>query len=207
MNFLLHVDVHLGAMIENFGSFSYGILFLIVFAETGFVLAPFLPGDSLLFTVGMFSSMGSIKIQIIFFIIWLASFLGDNVNYWVGYHFGKKLVSHPRIPLNQQHIDRTEEFFKNHGKKAIIISRFLPIIRTFAPFVAGVSRIEYKKFLLLSLIGGFCWVTTFIFLGYFFGNMKFVRDNFSAVIIFTVLISFLPATWKIIKTKMLTKNL
>lgn len=201
IDFILNVDVYLGRMIENYGSLSYGILFAIVFAETGFVLTPFLPGDSLLFASGMFAGLGSLDITVLFFTIWTASFLGDNVNYWVGYSFGKKIVVNRRIPINQNHIDKTEEFFKNHGKKAIFFARFMPILRTFAPFVAGIGKMEYKKFVAFSLAGGFSWVISFVLLGYFFGNMPIVKDNFSAVILVIIFISVAPAILKLLKAK------
>jgi membrane-associated protein len=201
IDFVLNVDVYLERIIENYGSLSYGILFAIVFAETGFVLTPFLPGDSLLFASGMFAAIGALNVVMLFFVIWLASFLGDNVNYWVGYHFGKKIVANHRIPINQRHIDKTEDFFRNHGKKAIFFARFMPILRTFAPFVAGVGKMEYRKFLIFSLVGGFSWVTSFVLLGYFFGNMPLVKDNFSVVILVIIFISISPAIIKIIKNK------
>lgn len=207
IDFVLNVDVYLGRIIENYGSLSYGILFAIVFAETGFVLTPFLPGDSLLFASGMFAALGSLDITVLFFVIWLASFLGDNVNYWVGYNFGQKIVNNHRIPINQHHIDKTEEFFRNHGKKAIFFARFMPIIRTFAPFVAGVGKMEYKKFIAFSFIGGFSWVASFVLLGYFFGNMPLVRDNFSTVILVIIFVSVIPAIIKIIKEKLKKKKL
>jgi len=202
IDFILNVDVYLGRMIEHYGTLSYGILFAIIFAETGFVLTPFLPGDSLLFASGMFAALGALNVTTLFFILWSASFLGDNVNYWVGYHFGKKIVANHRIPINQNHIDKTEEFFRNHGKKAIFFARFMPILRTFAPFVAGVGKMEYKKFLLFSLAGGFSWVTSFVLLGYFFGNMPIVKDNFSIVILAIIIISISPALIKFIKHKL-----
>lgn len=201
IDFVLNVDVYLGRIIENYGSLSYGILFAIVFAETGFVLTPFLPGDSLLFASGMFAATGVLDLIVLFFVIWLASFLGDNVNYWVGYHFGQKIVKNHKIPINEKHIDKTEEFFRNHGKKAIFFARFMPILRTFAPFVAGVGKMNYKKFLMFSLLGGFLWVTSFVLLGYFFGNIPLVKNNFSTVILFIIFISISPAIIKIIKNK------
>ncbi|EKE24958.1 MAG: Protein DedA [uncultured bacterium] len=205
IDFILNVDVYLGSMIENFGSLSYGILFAIVFAETGFVLTPFLPGDSLLFASGMFAGVGALNITVLFFTIWAASFLGDNVNYWVGYHFGKKIVNNHRIPINQNHIDKTEVFFKEHGRKAIFFARFMPIIRTFAPFVAGVGKMEYKKFVAFSLAGGFTWVISFILLGYFFGNMPIVKDNFSLVILFIIFVSVAPTIFNLLKAKLQKK--
>lgn len=202
IDFVLNVDVYLGKIIENYGSLSYGILFVIIFAETGLVLTPFLPGDSLLFASGMFAALGALDITVLFFVIWAASFLGDNVNYWVGHRFGQKIVDNHKIPINQKHIDKTEEFFRNYGKKAIFFARFMPIIRTFAPFVAGVGKMEYRKFVTYSFMGGFSWVTIFVFLGYFFGNMPVVKDNFSTVILAIIFISITPATIKVIKERL-----
>lgn len=202
IDFILHVDLYLGNMIQDYGTYVYGILFAIVFAETGFVLTPFLPGDSLLFASGMFAALGAMNIWILFFTIWVASFLGDNVNYWVGYHLGQKIVENKRIPINKNHIDQTEEFFKQHGKKAIFFARFMPIIRTFAPFVAGVGKMKYSKFLTISFLGGLSWVTIFVFLGFFFGNVPIVKENFTTVILGIIAISLLPSVYKIAKSKM-----
>lgn len=201
IDFILHIDVHLGQIIQNFGSLSYAILFLIVFAETGFVLTPFLPGDSLLFAGGMFAALGALNIWVLFFTIWIASFLGDNGNYWVGHYFGEKIVNNHRIPIKQSHIDATNEFFKKHGKKAIFFARFMPIIRTFAPFVAGVGKMPYRKFVLSSFLGGLTWVSTFVFLGYFFGNVPAVKHNFSIVMLAIIAVSLLPATLKLLKSR------
>lgn len=199
IDFILHIDVHLGQIIQNFGSLSYAILFFIVFAETGFVLTPFLPGDSLLFAGGMFAALGSLKIGILFFAIWIASFLGDNMNYWVGHYFGEKIVNNHRIPIKQSHIDTTDAFFKKHGKKAIFFARFMPIIRTFAPFVAGVGKMPYRKFVFSSFLGGFTWVSLFVFAGYFFGNVPVVKHNFSLVVMGIVVLSLIPAAIKFFK--------
>lgn len=202
IDFLLNADVYLGAIIERYGSFSYAMLFLIVFAETGFVLTPFLPGDSLLFASGMLAALGALNLSVTFFVIWAASFLGDNLNYFVGYYFGQKIVNNKRIPINQIHIDETQAFFKNHGKKAIFFARFMPIIRTFAPFVAGVGKMKYTKFVLSSLLGGFSWVFCFVFLGYFFGNIPIVRKHFSIIVLLIVVISVAPAVFKLVKSRL-----
>jgi len=202
IDFVLNVDVYLGRIIENYGSLSYGILFAIIFAETGLVLTPFLPGDSLLFASGMFAALNALNIWVLFFLLWLASFLGDNTNYWVGRYFGQKIVDNRRIPINQSHIDKTQEFFREHGKKTIILARFMPIIRTFAPFVAGIGKMKYQEFMLFSFIGGFLWVGGFVFAGYFFGNIPPVKNNFSTVILIVILISVSPALIKFIKHKL-----
>lgn len=205
IDFILNVDVHLGNIIASYGSLTYGILFLIIFAETGLVLTPFLPGDSLLFASGMFSALGSLNIWYMFIILWAASFIGDNTNYWIGFHFGRKMVGNKKIPINQKHIDKTNHFFSQHGKKTIVLARFMPIVRTFAPFVAGIGRMQYRDFVLFSFLGGLAWVAMFVFAGYFFGNIPLVRDNFSSVIMIIIAISVLPAIINIIRAR-LKKN-
>lgn len=202
IDFILNADVYLGKIIASYGGLTYAVLFAIIFAETGFVLTPFLPGDSLLFASGMFAALGSLNVWALFFIIWLASFLGDNANYWVGCYFGQKIVSNKRIPINQEHIDKTRDFYKEHGKKTIIMARFMPIVRTFAPFVAGIGKMEYRKFVFFSFIGGLSWVAIFVFAGYFFGNIPLVKNNFSTVIFIIILVSISPALIKLIKSKL-----
>lgn len=193
INFILHIDVHLGEIIANYGIATYAILLFIVFAETGFVFTPFLPGDSLLFAAGAFAALGFLNILPLLGILWLAAFLGDTANYWVGHFFGQKIIDNPKIPLiNQEHIDKTQKFYKKHGGKTIFLARFIPIIRTFAPFVAGVGKMDYKKFVLFNISGGFSWVFAFTLLGYFFGNIPQVKDNFSIVVIAIILISVVP---------------
>jgi membrane-associated protein len=199
IDFILHVDVHLGKIIADYGILTYGILFSIIFAETGFVVTPFLPGDSLLFASGMFAALDALNIWVLFLMLWLASFLGDNTNYWVGRFFGQKIVDNRRIPIKQSHIDKTQAFFQEHGKKTMILARFMPIIRTFAPFVAGIGQMKYRDFVLFSFIGGLSWITIFVFAGYFFGNIPLVRDNFSAVIMLVIAVSILPALIKVIR--------
>lgn len=201
IDFIFNIDVYLGKIIANHGNFTYSILFAIIFAETGFVLTPFLPGDSLLFAAGMFSALGSLNVLVVFFSLWAASFLGDNTNYWVGYYFGQKIVNNKRIPINQNHINKTKDFFQKHGKKTILLARFMPIVRTFAPFVAGIGRMEYKKFVFFSFFGGFFWVSIFVFAGYFFGNIPLIKDNFSAVILIIIFVSISPAIFKFVKSK------
>jgi membrane-associated protein len=191
-NFLFHIDVYLGEMIIQHGFLSYGIIFGIIFAETGLVIAPFLPGDSLLFAAGMFSSLGSFNLYLLLFLLWLAAVLGDTLNYWIGYHLGDKVLRNPRIPINQKHIDKTNEFYAKHGGKTIILARFIPIVRTFAPFVAGVGKMNYRKFLFYNIIGGFIWIFSFVLLGFFLGNILLVRENFSIIIIVIILVSVIP---------------
>ncbi|EKD46613.1 MAG: hypothetical protein ACD_67C00148G0001 [uncultured bacterium] len=172
---------------------------MIIFAETGLVFTPFLPGDSLLFASGMFSALGSLNVAVLFFSLWAASFLGDNTNYWVGHYLGQKMVGNKKIPINQSHIDKTQHFFQKYGKKTIILARFMPIVRTFAPFVAGIGRMRYRDFALFSFFGGLLWVGLFVFAGYFFGNIPLIRDNFSTVILLIIAVSVTPAIIKVIK--------
>lgn len=192
VNFILHIDTHLGEIISVYGTLSYAILFLIVFAETGFVFTPFLPGDSLLFAAGAFAAIEAFNIWILLAILWIAAFLGDTANYWIGHFFGQKLIDNPRVPINQEHIDKTQAFYHKHGGKTIFLARFIPIIRTFAPFVAGVGRMNYSRFLYYNVFGGFVWVFLFTLTGYFFGNIPFVKEHFSLIIIAIILVSVVP---------------
>ena len=199
IDFIIHIDVHLGQIISTYGLATYVILFLIVFMETGLVFTPFLPGDSLLFASGAFAALGSLNIYALWFILIIAALIGNTSNYWIGHFFGKKIVAHPKIPIDEEHIKETRKFFDKHGGKTIILDRFMPFFRTFAPFVAGVSRMSYKQFVSYDLIGGTSWITIGIFAGYFFGNINFVRENFSLVIIGVILISLIPIVIEYVK--------
>ena len=206
VSFILHIDSNLEQIIANFGIFSYVILFLIIFAETGLVFTPFLPGDSLLFAAGAFAAIGSFNIILLLVLLWIAAFLGDTVNYWIGFIFGQKIIDHPKIPfINQSHIDKTQAFYKKHGGKTIFLARFIPIIRTFAPFVAGVGKMEYKKFILYNASGGLTWVFGFTLAGYFFGNIPAVKDNFSLVIIIIIIISIIPIIFEFLRNHLRKK--
>jgi len=198
IDFILHIDVHLGEIISSYGILTYVILFLIIFVETGVVFVPFLPGDSLLFAAGAFSALGSLNPWLVFSILSVAAILGDTCNYWIGHFFGQKIIANPKIPINQEHIDKTNQFFAKHGGKTIFLARFVPIVRTFAPFVAGIGKMDYKKFISYNFFGGVVWVGLFTFSGYFFGNVSFVKHNFSLVIIVIILVSILPMLWKLI---------
>jgi len=198
-DFILHIDVHLVEIIAHYGIFSYAILFLIIFAETGFVFTPFLPGDSLLFAAGTFAAVGSFQIIILFLLFWTAAFLGDTANYWLGYFFGQKIIDNPKIPINQKHLDKTHKFYDKHGGKTIFLARFVPIVRTFAPFVAGIGKMNYKKFIYYNVSGGFVWVFGFTFLGFFFGNLPGVKENFSIVVIIIIILSLTPILVKLVK--------
>lgn len=200
IDFILHIDVHLGEIISAYGVLTYVILFLIVFVETGVVFAPFLPGDSLLFAAGAFSALGSLNPWLVFGILSVAAILGDTCNYWIGHFFGQRIIANPKIPLNQEHIDKTNLFFQKHGGKTIFLARFVPIVRTFAPFVAGIGKMDYKKFISYNLFGGVVWVGLFIFAGYFFGNFSFIKHNFSLVILAIILVSVLPMLTHFLKS-------
>lgn len=193
MDFILHLDEYLSQIVAAYGTLTYGLLFAIVFAETGFVVTPFLPGDSLLFAAGAISAFGSLNIVFVTFLLSIAAIIGDTVNYWVGHFLGQKIVDNPKIRfINQEHIDKTEQFFKKYGGKTIILARFVPIVRTFAPFVAGVGTMNYSRFILFNLLGGVLWVSTFTLSGFFFGNIPFVQENFHYVILVIIVLSVLP---------------
>lgn len=200
-DFVLHIDTHLNQMIQTYGSLTYAILFMVIFLETGLVFTPFLPGDSLLFAAGAFAALGSFNIFFLWIILFLAAFLGDTANYWIGHFFGQRIIADPRIPLDEKHLQKTKEFFDQYGGKTIILARFVPFVRTFAPFVAGVSKMSYQKFISFNIIGGILWVTIGVFAGYFFGNIEMVKNNFSLVIIAVILISLVPIFIEIIKNK------
>ena len=202
MNVILHLDTYLSAIVTQYGPRTYGILFLIIFAETGFVVTPFLPGDSLLFAAGAIASLGALDIRIVIFLLLIAAILGDTVNYWIGYFFGRKIVDNPKIKfINQEHIDKTEQFYKKYGGKTIILARFIPIVRTFAPFVAGVGTMNYTKFIMFNIIGGILWVTFFTLLGYFFGNIEVIQKNFHYAVFAIIGLSIVPVVYEYIEHK------
>lgn len=205
--FILHIDKHLGEIISNYGTLSYFILFGIIFAETGLVFVPFLPGDSLLFAAGAFAAIGSFNLLLVLGILFFAAFLGDTANYWIGHFFGQKIIDNPNIPfINQKHIDETQEFYKKHGGKTIFLARFVPIVRTFAPFVAGIGKMHYGDFIRYNLAGGFVWVFGFTLLGFFFGNIPIVKENFSIVVLAIVALSVAPMIYEVVKSKMKKKS-
>ncbi|EKD87515.1 MAG: hypothetical protein ACD_36C00042G0001 [uncultured bacterium] len=202
VDIILHLDEYLTELVGTYGVLTYGILFLVIFAETGFVVTPFLPGDSLLFAAGAIAALGSLDIGLIVLALIGAAVLGDTINYWIGHYFGQKIVDNPKIKfINQEHIDKTEQFYKKYGGKTIILARFVPIIRTFAPFVAGVGTMEYKKFILFNVIGGVVWVSLFTLAGFFFGNIPFVQENFHYVIFVIIFLSIVPIVSEYIQHK------
>ncbi len=202
ISFILHIDTHLGEIIVRYGPLSYAILFIIIFIETGLVFTPFLPGDSLLFAAGAFAALGSFNVVFLFFLLWFAAFLGDTVNYWIGHFFGQKIVSNPKLPIKKEHIDKTQAFYDKHGGKTIFLARFIPIVRTFAPFVAGIGRMSYKHFIVYNILGGLIWVATFLFAGYFFGNIPKVKENFSLVVFAIIFLSILPIILEFLKSRL-----
>lgn len=202
IDFILHIDVHLGQLIASYGVITYVILFVIIFIETGLVVTPFLPGDSLLFAAGAFAALGSLNVFFLLVLLALAAFLGDTANYWIGHFFGEKLIANPKIPIKKSHIEKTQNFFAKHGGKTIILARFVPIVRTFAPFVAGIGKMSYGRFISFNIIGGIAWVTLFVLAGYFFGNIPGVKHNFSLVIFGIILVSIVPMAIEFIRSKL-----
>jgi len=204
----LHVDEYLGDIVRTIGVWTYVLLFLVIFAETGLVVTPFLPGDSLLFAAGAISSLApdTLNIVVLILVLSAAAILGDTVNYWIGHWVGPKAFSGKVRFLKKEHLDRTNAFYAKHGGKTIILARFVPIVRTFAPFVAGIGAMNYSKFIIYNVVGGLAWVTIFTLLGYFFGNIPIVQHNFEYVIIAIVLISLLPAVWEVIAEKMRSRH-
>ncbi len=207
LDFFIHLDVHLGEIILTYGGWTYAILFLIIFMETGFVVTPFLPGDSLLFAAGTFAALGSLDPILLFFLLFVAAILGDTVNYWIGSVVGLRAFEKERRFLNRKHLEKTQRFFEKHGGKTIILARFVPIVRTFAPFVAGVGTMKYRYFVLYNIIGAFLWTSLFIFGGYFIGNIPVVKENFEIVIMVIIFISVLPMVVEYINSRRERKRL
>ncbi len=192
IDFILHVDSHLENIIAQYGVWTLAILFLIVFLETGFVVTPFLPGDSLIFAAGTFAARGAMDPWLLFFLLSIAAILGDTVNYWIGHRIGARAYTGEVKWIKKEYMERTHVFFEKHGGKTIFLARFVPIIRTFAPFVAGASRMPYGFFIRWNIIGGVVWVAVFTFLGVFFGNIPFVQKHFELVILVIIVISVIP---------------
>ena len=197
----LHLDTHLSEIISDYGVWTHLILFLIVFAETGLVVTPFLPGDSLLFAAGTFAALGSLDLWLLIVLLVAAAILGDTVNYWVGAWIGPRAFTGNVRFLRKDYLDRTHAFYEKHGGKTIILARFVPIIRTFAPFVAGVGAMSYPKFIMYNVVGALLWVGLFVPAGYFFGNIPAVRKNFTLVILAIIALSVLPIAIEAIKAR------
>ncbi|MGB6423250.1 MAG: DedA family protein [Anaerolineales bacterium] len=204
IDLFLHLDKHLSQIIQNYGVWTYLLLFLVIFMETGFVVTPFLPGDSLLFAAGTFASPAlgsSLNIFLLWALLCAAAILGDTINYWIGHFIGPKAFKGEVRFLKKEYLDRTHDFYEKHGGKTIIIARFIPIIRTFAPFVAGIGAMNYGRFITYNVVGGVAWVTIFTFGGYYFGNLPFVKENFSLVVIAIIFISVVPMIFEFIKQR------
>ena len=189
----IHLDKHLGAVIQAYGIWTYLILFLIIFCETGLVITPILPGDSLLFAAGAFAAIGVLEVMWLFVLLTIAAVAGDTLNYWIGSYMGPKIFHKEKVRfLNREYLDRTHRFYERHGGKTIIIARFMPIIRTFAPFVAGIGKMTYLHFISYNVVGGIVWIAAFVFGGYFFGNIPMVKQNFTLVIMAIIVLSVMP---------------
>ncbi|MBI5411916.1 DedA family protein [Candidatus Peregrinibacteria bacterium] len=202
IDLILHLDANLIALVQAYGPWVYAIVFAVIFCETGLVVTPFLPGDSLLFALGALAATKSLNLGLLLVLLGAAAILGDTVNYWIGHTLEIKLVEGKKIRfIKESHLKKTEEFYKKYGNKTIILARFAPIVRTLAPFVAGVGKMNYSHFLLYNIIGGAAWVTLFLSGGYFFGNIPFVKKNFTMVILGIIFFSVLPAIIEYIKSK------
>jgi membrane-associated protein len=207
IDFVLHIDRHLSEIILAYGVWTYLLLFLIIFCETGLVATPFLPGDSLLFAAGTFAALGSLDVFWLCLILSAAAVLGDTVNYWIGNYAGPKVFQREKVRfLKKEHLERTHQFYERYGGKTIIIARFVPIIRTFAPFVAGIGSMTYWTFISYNVIGGIGWVLICVFVGYFFGNLPIVRENFSLAILAIIVISILPGIIEFVRHHLATKG-
>ena len=197
LDFVLHLDKHLSPIIHEYGAWTYLLLFAIVFCETGLVVTPFLPGDSLLFAAGAFAANGSLSVWVLAGSLIAAAILGDTANYWIGHFLGHRLLNARRRIIKPEHVAYTHEFFEKYGGKTVIIARFVPIVRTFAPFVAGLGSMSYGRFMSYNVVGGTAWVLLCTFAGYWFGNLPFVQKNFSLVVLMIIFLSLLPGVWEI----------
>lgn len=203
IDLFLHLDVHLAELVNTAGVWTFVLLFFVIFMETGFVITPFLPGDSLLFAAGSLAALESshLNVGIVYIVVTLAAVLGDTANYWVGHMVGPRVFTEKVRFLKKEYLDRTHDFYERHGRITIFLARFVPIIRTFAPFVAGIGNMSYIHFISYNIFGGICWTALFLFGGYFFGNIAFVKDHFSLVIVAIILISAIPAVSEVIKSR------
>lgn len=206
MDIVLHLDKHLQDIINNYGVWCYLLFFLVIFAETGLVVTPFLPGDSLLFALGALAAKGAPNVWLLFIVLGIAAVLGDSANYAIGKYLGEMILKKEgKWFLKKEHIERTHKFYEKYGPKTIVIARFVPIVRTFAPFVAGVGEMSYAKFFSYNVIGGIMWIAAFIFGGFWFGNIKIIKDNFTLTIFAIIIISIMPAVIEVIRQKRQSK--
>jgi membrane-associated protein len=203
VDIFLHLDKHLNTIIQDYGTWTYLLLFVVIFLETGVVVTPFLPGDSLLFAAGALASLpdSPLNVYLLFVLLAVAAILGDTANYWIGHTIGPRAFTGNIRFLKKEYLDRTHQFYEKHGGKTIVLARFIPIIRTFAPFVAGVGAMSYGKFIAYNIFGGILWTFLFIFGGYFFGNLPFVQHNFTLVILAIILISVLPGVYEYLRSR------
>ncbi|MFZ2198990.1 MAG: DedA family protein [Thermodesulfovibrionales bacterium] len=199
----MHLDRHLGSVIQDYGVWTYLILFLIIFCETGLVVTPILPGDSLLFAAGAFAAIGALDVLWLFGLLTVAAVAGDTLNYWIGHYLGPKVFHKKDVRfLNREYLDRTHRFYEKHGGKTIIIARFMPIIRTFAPFVAGIGKMTYIRFIGYNVSGGVLWIASFVFGGYYFGNIPMVKKNFTLVIVAIIVLSVMPGVIEFLRHRL-----
>ncbi|MCB2293284.1 VTT domain-containing protein [Clostridium algoriphilum] len=202
INGLMHIDKYLALIIQQYGILTYVIIFAIIFIETGLVVTPFLPGDSMLFAAGALAGIGSMNIVTLLIVVYIAAVLGDTANYHIGKKIGKKILAKEKVRfINKEYLAKAQTFYEKHGSMTIVIGRFIPIIRTFVPFVAGVGEMNYSKFIPYNIIGGGLWVSLFLGVGYLFGNLTFIKENFSYVLIAIIIISLLPGVIVFIKGK------
>jgi len=202
INAIMHIDKYLSLLVQQYGILTYVILFLIIFLETGLVVTPLLPGDSMLFAAGAIAAIGSMNIFTLLIVVYFAAILGDTVNYHIGKKIGKKILEKEEVRfINKEYLKKAQEFYEKHGSMTIVLARFIPIIRTFAPFVAGIGEMNYLKFIPYNMLGGGLWVSLFLCGGYFFGNLSFIKEHFSYVLIAIIIISLLPGVIVFIKEK------
>lgn len=202
ISFFLHIDKYLTFLVDQYGVLIYAILFMIIFLETGVVITPFLPGDSLLFAAGALATLGSMNVFLVMFLLIIAAILGDSLNYFIGNRAGTAIFRREKgLLFNKKHLITTQAFYDKYGGKTIVMARFIPIVRTFAPFVAGIGRMRYRSFLFYNVAGAVCWVGLFVLAGYFFGNISIVKDNFSIVILMIIVLSFVPILVEFIKSR------
>ena len=206
IDIVLHLDVHLLSWVKDYGIWIYAILFAIIFSETGFVVTPFLPGDSLLFVAGAIAAAGELSVYVLVALLSLAAVLGNSVNYAIGRWLGKHFFTEGKARwLNRKHLDKAHEFYERHGGKAVVISRFLPIVRTYVPFVAGMAAMTPREYTMYNVAGGVLWVGSLTFAGFFFGNIPWIKGNLTAIIIGIVVVSLLPLAFAFVKSRMAKK--
>ena len=202
IDIFLHLDRNLANIVNLYGPLVYGLLFLIIFMETGFVVTPFLPGDSLLFAAGTLAATGTMQIGFVYPLFLIAAILGDTVNYWLGHFIGPKVFETEHRLIKKEYLHKAQHFYDKYGGIAILLARFVPIVRTFAPFVAGVAKMDYKKFILYNVLGGLIWVSLFTFAGYLFGNLPFVKENFHYVVVGIIIVSVAPILYEVYRAKL-----